>query len=118
MLGYWVIGTSLVSIRSIVVTTVRLEFDLLANKLPELLGRLHGLQPAVKVDRGLDIPMPEKAPHGLVITRVMFEIERRGGMPELMDGEPQSGGLLNPLGDLVAEHALGLRISSYAWEQP
>ena len=66
----------------------RIEFDLLANDLPELLSRLHGLEAAVEVDRRLDIPMPKEAPHGLVVSGMMLEVERSGGMPELVDSDP------------------------------
>ena len=33
---------------------------------------------------------------------MVLEPERRRGMPKLMDGDDQAGGLFDPFGDLIA----------------
>jgi hypothetical protein len=66
----------------------RIEFDLSANDLPKLLGRLHGLEAAVEVDGRLYIPMPEETPHSFIVSGMMLQIERRAGMPELVGSDP------------------------------
>ncbi len=96
----------------------RIEFDLLANDLPELLGRLHGLKAAVEVNRRLDIAVPKEAPHGFVISGMMLEIQRCSGMAELVDSEPQARSLVDPLDDLGAEHVRRLGVAGHAREQP
>src|SRR5436190_23755234 len=96
----------------------RLELDLLPNDLPELFRRLHGLKATVKVDRRLNILVPEQAPHGFVVTGMMLEIEGCRGMSELVDSDPQPGGLLDPLGDLCTKHVRRLGLPAFPWEQP
>src|SRR5260370_40433809 len=96
----------------------RSEFDPPANDLPGLLGRLYGREVAVKVNRRLDIPMAKEAPHGLIVSGMMLEIERCGGMPELVNGDPYACGLLDPVGDLSAEHVRRLGLAGFAREQP
>src|SRR6267142_336655 len=81
-----------------------IELDVVADDLAERLIRLRRFQAAVEIDGGLDIAVAEQAPHDFVLTGEVLEIDRRAGMPELMDGDPQAGGVLDALGDLGAKH--------------
>src|SRR5512139_775945 len=94
------------------------ELHQLAHQVAEHFVRLQGLEPAVEVDGGLDIAVPQHAPNGLVIARMCLEPYRCSSMPKLMYGEAKAGGLFNPFGDLVAE-GLGILVSTgLAGEQP
>src|SRR5258705_3225416 len=74
------------------------ELDVFTDDLAEGLIRLRGFQATIEVDCRLDIAVAEQAPHDFVLTREVLEIDRRAGMAELMDGDPQAGGVLDALG--------------------
>jgi hypothetical protein len=67
------------------------EFDLFTDELSKLFGRLHGFQPAVEADRRLDITVSKQLPYGLVVPRMVLEIDRRRSVAELMNRDPKSG---------------------------
>jgi len=95
-----------------------IELDVFTDDLAERLIGLGCLQPAVEVDRGLDIAVTEQAPHDLVLAGKVLEIDRGTGVSELMDGHPQTRRLLDALRDLGAEHVRRLRFAGDAGEQP
>jgi hypothetical protein len=51
------------------------EGDLTTDQLSELLRGLDGLQPTIEVDRCLNISVTEKATHGLIVARSVFQVE-------------------------------------------
>ncbi len=106
------------SYRSPLTSATGIEFDLLADELSELLGGLHGLQAAVEADRRLAITVSKQLPHGLVLTRMVLEINRRRGVSKLMDRDPKSDRFLNARGDLLAELESVLWLTAFAREQP
>jgi hypothetical protein len=61
------------------------EFDLFTDEPAKLFGRLHGFQPAVEADRGLDITVSKQLPNGLIISWMVLEIKRSGSVSKLMD---------------------------------
>jgi hypothetical protein len=61
-------------------SSVLFELDLPANDLAELLIGLVGLQPNVKVDRGLDVAVTQQAFDDLVSAGIMAEVDCRSGM--------------------------------------
>jgi len=69
----------------------RIKFDLSAHNLPELLGHLHGLKATVKVNRGLDIPVPKVSMMSNGRTRAMNDAT-----------EPCRSSSTCPLAELVA----------------
>src|ERR1019366_8893566 len=95
-----------------------IEFDLLTDKLPKLFGGMHGLQAAIELDRCVDTAVSKQPPYGLVVSRAVLEIDRRRGMSELVRRNPESYRLLDPLGNLDAEHNSRLRPTALAREQP
>ena len=65
------------------------------------------LQAAVEADRRLAITVSKQLPHGLVLTRMVLEINRRRGVSKLMDRDPKSDRFLNARGDLLARTGVG-----------
>src|SRR5476651_2608793 len=63
---------------------VVVELDLFPHELAEHRRCLCCLQTAVEIDGGLDVAVAEQTPHRLIVTRVILEIDRGSGMPELM----------------------------------
>jgi hypothetical protein len=61
---------------------------MLSDDLAELAAGLDRLQSAVEVDGGFQALVPEEAPDGFVVTRMVFQVDRRGCVPELVDGDP------------------------------
>jgi len=94
------------------------ERHVLSYQVAELLVGMHGLQSAVELDGRLDIAVAENAPNRLVIAGMMFEIDGRGGMAELVNCDPHPRGLFNSLGDLRAEGLGVLASAGLAREQP
>jgi hypothetical protein len=64
---------------------------------------VQGLEAAIELDGGLDVAVPENAPDRLVVSGVMLEVDRRGGMSKLVRRDAKADRLLNSLGDLTAE---------------
>ena len=91
---------------------------MLSDDLAELAAGLDRLQAAVKVDRGFEAFVPEKPADRFVVARVVLQVDRRGGMPELVDSNPQSGGFLDSLGNLDAQKMRGLTPSRCGGEKP
>ena len=91
-----VIGVRLASV-------INIEFDLFTDELSELLGRLHGFQPAVEADRRLEIAMSEQLPYDLVVSRPILKIDRRRSVAKLVHRDPKSGRLLDTFSNLFAE---------------
>src|SRR5258708_32322278 len=98
-------------------SSVLLEPDLPANDLAELLIGLGGLQPNIEVDRGLDVAVTEQALNDLIGAGIMTQIDCRGRMTELMNGEPQARHVFNPVRDLTAEHARCFRLPAHPRKQ-
>src|ERR1035438_6031795 len=67
-------------------------------------ARLRRLQAAVEIDGGLDVAVPEQAPHDLIFPRPVLQNDRGTCMAELMDSDSNARDFLNALGDLGAEH--------------
>ena len=70
--------------------TAQAEFHQLAHQVAEHFVGLQGLEPAVEVDGGLDIAVPQHAPNGLVIARMCLEPHGCSGMPKLVRGEAKA----------------------------
>src|SRR5215211_5953066 len=61
-----------------------IKLHLLAHDLAELHGGLRGLQADVEAGGGLDVAVAEKPPDGFVVARSFLEVDRGGGVPELV----------------------------------
>src|SRR5262249_26920676 len=91
---------------------------MLSDDLAELAAGLDRLQPAVEVDGGFEAFVPEEAPDRFVVARMVLQVDRRGGMPKLVDGNPQSGGLLDSLRNLDAKQMRILGFTVRIGEEP
>src|SRR6266849_2996938 len=95
-----------------------IELDVFTDDLAERLIRLRRFQATIEVDCRLDIAVAEQAPHRLVLSGSVLQIDRGAGVAKLMDGDPQAGGVLDALGDLGAKHVGRLRLTGDAGKQP
>src|SRR5215207_10379567 len=68
-----------------------------ANDLAEAAVSLGGLQPDIKVDRGLEIFVAEHAAHELVVVRLTQD-QRCRRVTELMSPDPQARRLFDRIG--------------------
>src|ERR1700730_9185180 len=91
---------------------------LLSHDVAERLVGLHGFEPAIELYRGLDTTVPRDAPNGLVVARMMLEIDSRRGVAKLVRGDAQANGVIDTLGDLAAECFCILAAAGLAAEQP
>src|SRR6266567_790654 len=87
------------------------EFDLLTDKLAELLGRLRGLQAAIEVDRRLDTAMSKQPPYGLVVAGMVLQINCRRSVPELVRRDAKSYRFLDTRNNLCTECDCVLRLT-------
>jgi hypothetical protein len=63
---------------------------------------LYGLND-VKLDRCLNAAVPKHPSDRFIIAGLVFQPDRRGRMPKLVDGNAQARGLFHALRNLVAE---------------
>jgi hypothetical protein len=61
---------------------------MLSDDLAELAARLDRLQAAVEVRSGFEAFVPEEAPDRFVVARMVLQVDRRGGVSELVNGNP------------------------------
>jgi hypothetical protein len=61
---------------------------MLSDDLAELPASLDGLQAAVEVRRGFDAFVPKEPPDRFVVARMMLQVDRGGGVAELVDSNP------------------------------
>src|SRR5262245_43245590 len=97
---------------------LRVEAELAANELAELLGGLSRLEADIEIDGGLDVTVAKDPAHVFVITGFGPEDQCCCRVPELMHGDEESRRLLNALGDLVASRAHALVLTLRAGKQP
>ena len=91
---------------------------MLSDDLAELPAGLDRLQATVKVDGSFEAFMPEEAPDRLVIAGMVLQVDCGRCVPELVDGNPQSGCFLDSLRDLDAKQMRVLRSSRRPRKQP
>jgi hypothetical protein len=82
---------------------IRIEPQMFSDDFSELSTCLDGLKTAVEIDCGPYIAVTKQPSNRFVIAGMMFQVDGWRGMPELVDGDPQSGRLLDPVCDLNAE---------------
>src|SRR5262249_27513401 len=90
----------------------------LSHDLSKNLARLDVLQTDVGPHCCLDAAMPQQPPNQFVLAGTVLQNERTGGMPELVDGHPQPGCIVNSLGNLHAERGHSLGAPALTREQP
>jgi hypothetical protein len=96
---------------------LRPEFQMLSDDLAELLRGVHCFKTAIKIGGRLNPVVAQQPPDRLVFARSMLQVDGRRGVPELMDRDPQSGRLLDALGNLDAEQVRTLGLAALARKQ-
>src|SRR4051812_27675435 len=89
-----------------------------ANHIAQHPGRLDRLQSAMEVHGGSYVAMAEEPPNGLVVARVVFHVNSRGGMSILVQSDAQTRHFSNSICDLDAEQMRVFRSSVCPGEQP
>src|SRR5262249_17887328 len=81
---------------------IAFRLAMLPDHIAQHSGRLDGLQPAVELHRRVYIAVAQEAPNRLVVAGMVLQVDRSRRMAVLVQGDPQTGYLLNAFGDLDA----------------
>src|SRR5262249_1898453 len=88
-----------------------IEFNPLSNAHSNLCCGRDVLEPAIEFAVVRKAAVSKDSPDGFIISRVLFQINRRRSVSKLMDGNSQANGFLNTLCDLLAEQKPVLRLA-------
>jgi hypothetical protein len=87
---------------SLRVIKFRFELKMRVHDSGQCLGGVDRLQTTIKINRGLDVFMTQKTSNGFVFAGSVLQVDRRGSVSELMNGNTQASGFQDTFSYLFA----------------
>jgi hypothetical protein len=90
----------------------------LSHQVAKVAIGLQGFQTAVEIYRGLEPFVTQDATDRFVVSGLVLKPDRSSGVSELVHGDEQASGLLDPFGDLIAQGLGVLAAAGLTRKQP